>query len=96
MNWFEYDVSDSSGYSPRLFVIGECDKRFDGNLEPTKIESAHQYLKEQCIWHGHDKVWNSKMGEWWGYEIRREKFATCLAIVKDLLGEPIDQSVALR
>lgn len=94
--WFTCGPDAPSGYSPRLFVLGEFEARYDDNYQATPVEEAHRYLKAQCMWGGSDKGWNSAKGEWWGFEIPRESYETCVAYLTKLLGEPIDQREALK
>ena len=79
------------GYGPRIFLNGDHIARFEPDGTATKLETAHQRLKTLCCWGGHDKVWESPKGDFWGYEFpsNMERFDLAKAIVECLLGEPL-------
>lgn len=91
--WFTLGPSAPVGYSPRIFVKKDWEHRIDDKGQPTKVETAHLFLKGKCCWGGHDKVWGLEegfQGEWWGYEIPHERYQECIDHLTGLLGAPVE------
>lgn len=69
--------------------------RFFSDGTPTVVEEAHHYLATSSIWGYRYRSWKSSKGVWWGYEISQDKIAEVQEVMKNFLGNPIEQIFAV-